>query len=324
MLDTNAKYVYEVYRCRSVSEAAKNLFISQPALSAAIRKAESELGAPIFNRKTLPFSLTDEGKIYIRAIEQILQIHGSAIDHIRDIRHSRGGTLKIATSTHLSFYAIPKILERFHKQNPQVDVNIILTDTDKLYDHLEKNLADLAFISTDTVPEGYHAVTLLNQTFVVVMPKGFPGSEHLLPFCLSHDQVISGDYDRSKRIRDMHLFSGIEFIYSAPDSAIYKKRRNLFGKSDMTPYITASSGRQQLNYNLMRSGFGAFLTTDANIATMPASPDCLYFVLDDPAARQDFSIVCPAAEEERPVVQDFIGDAIALFHRLHPLEQLKP
>lgn len=323
MLDASAKYVYEVYRCRSVSEAAKKLFISQPALSAAIRKAEAELGAPIFNRKTLPFTLTDEGKIYIRAIEQILQIHDSAIDHIRDIRQSRSGTLKIATSTHLSFYVIPKILERFHSRNPQVDVNIILTDTDKLYDYLEKNMADLVFISTDSVPSGYRSVTLLNQTFVVVMPKGFPGSELLFPYALTHDQVISGKYDGNHRIRDMHLFQGIEFIYTAPNSAIFKKRRNLFGKSDMTPYITASAGRQQLNYNLMRSGFGAFLTTDANIATMPPDPDCLYFVLDDPAARQDFSIVCPPSGD-RPIAEDFITDAIALFHVSHPLAQLTP
>ena len=44
MLDTLAKYVYEVYRSKSVSAAAKKLYISQPALSSSIKKAEKELG----------------------------------------------------------------------------------------------------------------------------------------------------------------------------------------------------------------------------------------------------------------------------------------
>ena len=54
MLNTTARYIYTVYRLTSVSLAAQELYISQPALSRAIKKAETELGVPIFNRKTLP------------------------------------------------------------------------------------------------------------------------------------------------------------------------------------------------------------------------------------------------------------------------------
>ena len=68
MLETNAKYIYTVYRLKSVSLAAQELYISQPALSRAIKKAEKELGIQIFNRKTIPLSVTTEGKLYIEAI----------------------------------------------------------------------------------------------------------------------------------------------------------------------------------------------------------------------------------------------------------------
>ena len=82
MLGTTAKYIYAVYRLRSFSLAAQELLISQPALSRAIKRAEASLGAPIFNRKTLPISLTAEGRIYIDTIEQILQLAMSAISKI--------------------------------------------------------------------------------------------------------------------------------------------------------------------------------------------------------------------------------------------------
>ena len=51
-------YVYEVYKEKSFSKAAKNLYISQPSLSANVRRVENKIGYPIFNRNTSPLTLT--------------------------------------------------------------------------------------------------------------------------------------------------------------------------------------------------------------------------------------------------------------------------
>ena len=58
------KYVYAVYQEKSFSKAAKKLFISQPALSNMVRKAEREVGAAIFDRSTIPLTITKEGAHY--------------------------------------------------------------------------------------------------------------------------------------------------------------------------------------------------------------------------------------------------------------------
>ena len=76
-----------------------------------IKKAEKEIGAPIFNRKTVPFTLTAEGALYIDSIEKVLKIENETKSRIQDIALLKSGTLKIGTATHLSFYAIPKICE---------------------------------------------------------------------------------------------------------------------------------------------------------------------------------------------------------------------
>ena len=65
------KYVCEVYRERSFSKAAQNLYISQPSLSARIKKVEEQIGVPLFDRSTSPLQLTEAGRIYIRAAEEI-------------------------------------------------------------------------------------------------------------------------------------------------------------------------------------------------------------------------------------------------------------
>ncbi len=323
MLSTTAKYIYTVYRLKSVSLAAQELFISQPALSRAIKKAETELGTPIFNRKTLPLSLTPEGKLYINAIEKMMQIEKEAAEKVSDIRHMHGGTLRIATSTHLSFYVIPKVLKEFYKKHPQVDIHIIMTDTDKLFEHLKKETADLIFISGAQAPGEYRAVELLEEKFVVTMPRDMV-TESLLPYSVSHNELISGRYDKNKEITDMTLFHGIEFIYSPPNTNIQKKRKILFGKSNIFPYITSNAGRQQLNYNLMCSGFGALFTTDANIATMPPDSKCVYFILSGPAAKQNFSVVYPQRNTDHlcQITTEFVNTAKNLFLCENPLKQL--
>lgn len=320
MLSTTAKYIYTVYQLKSVSLAAQALFISQPALSRAIKKAEEALGVPIFNRKTLPFSLTAEGKLYIDAIEKILKIEKDATEKLSDIKHMQGGTLRIGISTHLSFYAIPKILREFHKRQPQVDIHIIVTDTEKLHELLSKETADLVFTSGTIPPEGCCAEKIMEERFVVAMPQSMVTAP-LLPYAVSHHALISGQYNKSKEITDTTLFDGLEFIYSPPNSNIQKKRKMLFEKFDVAPYITSNTGRQQLNYNLMRSGFGALLTTDANIATMPTDTQCMYFLIGDPAARQSYSIVYPQDYSSR-IIDDFVNTATNLFACKNPLKLL--
>lgn len=87
------KYVYEVYKEKSFSKAAKKLFISQPALSNMVRKAEKEMGAPIFDRSTIPLTVTKEGAYYIRTVEKILFLERDLERYFQDIAGLQGGTL---------------------------------------------------------------------------------------------------------------------------------------------------------------------------------------------------------------------------------------
>ena len=67
-------YVYEVYKEQSFSKAAENLYIAQPALSSMIKKIETKIGMPLFDRSTSPIQLTECGKKYIKTAEKIMDV----------------------------------------------------------------------------------------------------------------------------------------------------------------------------------------------------------------------------------------------------------
>ena len=313
MLDNISNYIYTVYKLKSITLAAQELYISQPALSGAIKREEERLGFKIFNRKTLPLTLTAEGKCYIDALEKMRQIEHESMEKIDDMRHANGGTLRLGTATHLSFYVIPKILKEFQKRYPKVDIHITITDTPGLFDLLKNETADIIFTTESS--EEYRSTVLLEEHFVVAMPHNMVTPE-LMPYALSYEQLFESGV---KAVDDLSLFHDIEFVYTPPKTAIQKKRKILFGRDELPHYITSNATRHQFNYNLMCAGFGALLTTDANLATMPPSDDFCLFVLSDANARQNFSIV---SLDDSLLSQKFTELALEIVNKSKSIKEL--
>ena len=103
------KYVCEVYRERSFSKAAQNLYISQPSLSARIKKVEEQIGVPLFDRSTSPLQLTEAGRIYIRAAEEISEIEQRVENAINNLNTLQTGRLSIGAS---NLFAV-NVFERY-------------------------------------------------------------------------------------------------------------------------------------------------------------------------------------------------------------------
>ena len=82
----HAQYVLAVLRTGSMTEAAKQLYISQPSLSQTIRQAEEQLGTPIFNRDTAPLSLTYAGQMYVKAAREVMSIDTNLLNEIEEIK----------------------------------------------------------------------------------------------------------------------------------------------------------------------------------------------------------------------------------------------
>ena len=100
---SSMKYVYEVYKERSFSKAAQNLYVSQPSLSATIKKTEDKIGAQIFDRSTNPIQLTDVGKQYIKSLEEIMDIQNSFDNYVNNLNELKTGQLAIGGQQLLYF-----------------------------------------------------------------------------------------------------------------------------------------------------------------------------------------------------------------------------
>lgn len=122
-------YVYEVYRTQSFSKAAKNLYISQPSLSAMIKKIEAKVGAPLFDRSTNPIQLTEYGEQYIRIAEKIMDLEDEFAYYTDNLNELKTGHLSIGTTSFFASYILPKYISQFSAAYPHVKVNLYEADS---------------------------------------------------------------------------------------------------------------------------------------------------------------------------------------------------
>ena len=232
MLGTTAKYIYTVYRLKSFSLASQELFISQPALSRAIKKAEVVFGAPIFNRKTLPISLTPEGEVYIEAIEKMLQIERSASERVYDNRHKAYySTLEEPFSVYGVFYENGK-----YRRIPEKDAKAVGKGVQELHTHSAggriKFVTDSPFIAIKAVITGIEKLS----HFTLAAIAGFDlyvGKEEeyfdtfVPPFDMtgSYESIINlGSSELREITIHFPLYSCVESLYIGLDEdAVLKK-----------------------------------------------------------------------------------------------------
>ena len=97
----NMDYIYEVYKEKSFSRAAKNLYLSQSSLSLTVKSAEKRIGMEIFDRSQNPIRLTEFGEHYIRAVEEIRGIESRLENYIYDTNHLKMGSISIGAGNFL-------------------------------------------------------------------------------------------------------------------------------------------------------------------------------------------------------------------------------
>lgn len=118
------KVFYHVAVTLSFSEASKQLFISQSAVSQSIKVLEKKLNQTLFIRSTKRVSLTPEGEILLKHIEPAMNLIKKGENQLLEANTLNGGQLRIGASDTICRYFLVPYLSRFHKAYPKVHIKV--------------------------------------------------------------------------------------------------------------------------------------------------------------------------------------------------------
>lgn len=160
------KIFLAVAECKSISKAASRLYISQPAVSIAIRKLEENLNATLFIRKSKGVELTENGRKLYDSAKRALNMLLDTEDRLRF--HQSTGYLRIAASNVLCKHFLMPYLKEFTSLYPNTDVSITCTSSSSACSMLEQCDIDLALVAK---PKNlgiakYHSLGAIEYIFV--------------------------------------------------------------------------------------------------------------------------------------------------------------
>jgi len=133
-----------VAKRESFSRAAKDLFMTQPAVSQAIMQLERELDTRLFNRTPKGVTLTDEGRILSEYVNSAISLIDVGEEKIQEFKNLTAGELRIGVGDTISRYFLLPYLESFHNNYPNIKIKIINGTTVELCALLKSGEADIA------------------------------------------------------------------------------------------------------------------------------------------------------------------------------------
>lgn len=141
------KVFYFVALHGSISKAAEQLLISQPAVSFQIKSLEEQLGVTLFVRTKKGVTLTEEGKIFFSHIKAGIESFINGEHALTNFKNLDYGSIRIGASTTVSKYVLMPYLEQFHEKYPNIDIQIINTLTETLLTDLRNGNLDLLILN---------------------------------------------------------------------------------------------------------------------------------------------------------------------------------
>ena len=301
-------YVYEVYKERSFSKAAKNLFISQPSLSAAVKKAEQKIGFPIFDRSSSPIRLTELGKEYIRSIEIIMDVENGFRNYVQDTQDMQTGCVSIGGTNFYASYVLPPLLSRFTEKYHHIQVNLIEAYTTRLTDMLFSGTLDLLIDNQAMDPAIYGKRFFCEEHLLLVVPSHFVSNQPVRNYALTATDIRENRHLNS-RIPPIPLetFQNDPFLLLKSGNDTRTRADKICHHARFTPKIRFELEQQITAYNLSRCGIGISFCGDTLICHMPEGQNLLYYKLDNRDAIRDVNFYYKRNRYMTKIINEFLN-----------------
>ncbi len=237
---TELRYAVALAREKHFGHAAAACFVSQPTLSVAIRKLESELGVTLFERSMQDVHVTPIGEQVVAQAQQVLSQVSAIKDMVVQGRDPLNGPLHIGVIYSIAPYILPALMSHMFKTHPQMPLIVQEQYTHNLLEWVRQGKLDAAILALPIPDSGLEIEELYDESFFVTLPKTHPLAKkaHITSHELKKESLLA--------LGAGHCFRD-QVLEATPDAALYKVeedglQRNFEGSSLETLRYMAAAG----------------------------------------------------------------------------------
>lgn len=230
------EYFQMVCQLNNITQAAKKLYVTQPSITNSIKNLEKELSIVLFDRSKKQLSLTSEGKLFLKRVDDILRQVTNAVAEMKDCQALKNVILTIGIPPLISTFIFPKVFIDFQKSYPNIKLNISEYGSLTTKQMVENGELDLGLIIIDSSDKSLASLPILNSELLVCLKKEHP---------LSKQSTIT-----FKDIKNEPIILLKEGFY------IRQKILESFNECNIQPNIILSSTQLETIKGLITNGVG--------------------------------------------------------------------
>lgn len=277
----NKEYILAIVRESSFSRAAEKLYISQPSLSATVKRIEEKITLPIFDRTTTPITLTELGKEYVAHALEMERMERDFERYINDCVNLSVGEVRIGGSSLFSSFMLPSIISEFNKKYPRVNVKIFENNTKNLMHELAAGSLDVVIDNAIIKNENINSSLYTSETILLSVPEKFNISDELRRYALTERDIKEDKHLSEKSAVELKSFIDFPFILLNDENDTGKRASLLFKKHFLCPNVRFRLDQQMTAYNISSSGLGIAFISDTLVKNIDSSPTVRYYKLQD-------------------------------------------
>jgi LysR family transcriptional regulator, hydrogen peroxide-inducible genes activator len=164
------RYLVAVADTRHFGRAADKCFVSQPTLSAQLKKLEDYLGVQLIERQPKNVTLTQAGEQIVSRARRILEASEEVVTLARTHRDPLAGRLRLALLPTIGPYLFPRVSQLIRKSLPRLELRLYEYQTAQMVEKLEAGEIDLGILALPVDAEGLEARELYTEPFTVAIP----------------------------------------------------------------------------------------------------------------------------------------------------------
>lgn len=273
-MDTNVFHsVLMIAECRSISAAARRLFVSQPALTKQLGKLEAELGFQVFSRGRSSMSATDQGVIFLDFARQYLELEENFHHLLLAEQDIPVKPVRVATTHRGGNYAGGHTAA-FLDAHPQIPLEYLDMSAEDCEAALEEETVDLAIYTDPVISPHLEYMPLEEDPLIFVVPKGSRLLDGIPVPDNSLEHLIPIDIDR---FRD----PAVRYILSTPGHSLYLAECAFFKKYKITPVQPLRVDFVDTRYSIACGGGGIVLIPYPTIKKVEETNQVAYCTLKD-------------------------------------------
>ncbi|MFQ7311507.1 selenium metabolism-associated LysR family transcriptional regulator [Sellimonas sp.] len=260
---------------KSFSRAAKELFLTQPTISAHIASLEKELDVRLFIRNTKEVNLSEDGKTLYKYARQMIDLEEQIEACFVGEKQQEGRKISIAASTIPAQYILPRILSKFNEKYPREQFKVVESDSAKVVELVAGGAADVGFTGTVLEKKFCKYIPFYKDELIIIMPN-------------------TEKYEKRVNEQNLNWITEEAFIMREEGSGTRKEAEKQLKKAGIDTEqlnIVASMGNQEAIKRSVISGMGITIISKLAAEEEIRTGKVLWCPMPDKSDGRDLNIV---------------------------------